>query len=151
MTEKEIINKKLRETTDKLAKAVSGRKYVGELSEHILKVIRSGNTNYSMSSLLDYCNGTNIQLVMTDMATTEEFYPNSTSEVHDILIMLMDRYEVDSGMIYRRTATHYRMSKAELEDHTEKTISIKVCLAACEVICCDLSFKGQNDESNVRN
>lgn len=134
-------------------KAVSQDKvYKGGLSSYAVQSIVSGRSNYPVSNLLTYCSDSNIKFVMTDLATEDCFYPVSVLDVHKVLVFLMDRYEVDHKLVYRKTAVHYTVPKSLVEEELEEIksksdgnkyvtpLSIKTLLAVCEVIHCDLSF-----------
>lgn len=134
-------------------KAVSQDKvYKGGLSAYAVQSIKSGRSNYPVSNLIAYCQDLGLKFVMTDLATEDCFYPSSVLDVHKVLNLLMDRYEVDHKLVYRKTAVHYTVPKSLVEEELEEIraksegnkyvapLSIKTLLAICEVIHCDLSF-----------
>lgn len=134
-------------------KAISQDKvYKGGLSTYAVQSIRSGRSNYPVSNLITYCQDLGLKFVMIDLTTEDRFFPVSILGVHKVLNLLMDRYEVDNKLIYRKTAVHYTAPKSLVEEELEKIksvsgsskyvtpLSIKTLLAVCEVIHCDLSF-----------
>lgn len=137
---------------DKLKKASGKTVYKGELTAYAVKSIELGRSNYPVSNLIAYCQGMGLRMIMTDMATEDRFFPASILEVHKILDLLMNRYEVDAKLVYRKTAAHYTPPKSFEAEEVEKMrstgknkyaapLSIKTFLAVCEVIHCDLSFE----------
>jgi transcriptional regulator with XRE-family HTH domain len=134
-------------------KAISQDKvYKGGLSAYAIQSIKSGRSNYPVSNLIAYCQDLGLKFVMTDLTTEDCFYPISVLDVHKVLDLLMNRYEVDNKLVYRKTAVHYTAPKSLVEEELEKikatsgtnkyvaSLSIKTLLAVCEVIHCDLSF-----------
>lgn len=120
------------------------------LTDYAIQSIEQGRSSYPVSNLLVYCAGTKLQLIMVDMATEEEFAPTSALEVHQVLNKLMERYDVDHKLVYRKTAVHYTPPKTldskELErlQKTQKHViplSITTLLAVCSVIHCSLDFR----------
>lgn len=142
----------LNQITDKLKMALDGAVYKGDLTSYAVKSIESGRSNYPVSNLITYCQGANLKMVMMDMATEDKFFPASILDVHKVLGLLMDRYDVDTKLVYRKTAAHYTPPKSFEAEEVEKMrsigknkyvtpLSIKTFLAVCEVIHCDLSFE----------
>lgn len=159
------------QVAQKLIKASENRPYKGTLSKFALQSIKSGKVVYSAANLLAFCEGYGLKMAMVDQATLQRFYPNSVLEIHNTLKYLMERYEVDCNLVYRKTAVHYTPCKAstqeELDRLTEEAqikkaesakevkkskkkpkdkaylapLSIKSLLAVCEVISCDLEFE----------
>lgn len=135
---------------EKLKEASQGKVYNGSLSSYAVKSIMSGRSNYPVLNLITYCGDLGLHLVMTDMATEDCYDAFTVLDVHKTLAFLMERYEVDSKLIYRKTAAHYTAPKsleeeelAEIKSEGNKyvtSLSIKTLLAVCEVIHCDLSF-----------
>lgn len=134
-------------------KAVSQDKtYQGSLSSYAVQSIILGRSNYPVSNLIAYCQDLNLKIVMTDLATEDCFYPVSVLDVHKVLGLLMERYNVDHKLVYRKTSVHYTVPKSLEEEELEKIksksesnkyvapLSIKTLLAVCDVIHCDLSF-----------
>lgn len=139
---------------DKLKGILDGTAYKGSLTSYAVQSIESGRSNYPVSNLIAYCEGVNLRMVMTDMATEERFFPASILDVHKILGLLMDRYEVDAKLVCRKTSVHYTLPKSFEAEEVEKMrstgknkyatpLSIKTFLAVCEVIHCDLSFESK--------
>lgn len=136
---------------DKLKEVLQGREYSGSLTSYAVKSIISGRSNYPVLNLITFCNDLGLKLVMTDMATEDCYDAHTILDVHKTLVFLMDRYEVDSKLVYRKTAAHYTVPKAleekelaEIKSDGNKyvtSLSIKTLLAVCEVIHCDLSFE----------
>lgn len=137
---------------EKLKSVLQDRKYQGSLSAYAVQSIRLGRSNYPVSNLITYCQDFGLRFVMTDLATEDCFHPDSVLDVHKILDLLMNRYEVDSKLVYRKTSVHYTAPKSLKEEELDKIksasnaskyvtpLSIKTLLAVCEVIHCDLSF-----------
>ena len=137
---------------EKLKAVSQDREYRGSLSSYAAQSIISGRSNYPVSNLITYCQDLGLKFVMTDLATEDCFYPASVLDVHKVLNLLMDRYEVDHKLVYRKTAVHYTVPKSLVEEELEEIkaksegnkyvapLSIKTLLAVCKVIHCDLSF-----------
>lgn len=103
-------------------KAVSQDKvYKGGLSAYAVQSIKSGRSNYPVSNLIAYCQDLGLKFVMTDLATEDCFCPMSVFDVHKVLDLLMNRYEVDNKLIYRKTAVHYTAPKSLVEEELEKS------------------------------
>lgn len=139
------------EISEKLASATKGATYQGSLTPFVAQSIEKAKSNYPVTNLLNYCKDMNLKMVMVDMATEDKFYPQSVLEVHKILGLLMDRYNVDPNLVYRKTAIHYTPPKSFDEGELEKMqsagkrfltpLSIKTLLAVCDVIHCDFLFE----------
>lgn len=138
----------------KRIKAVATDKgYKGSLTPYAIKSIDEGRSNYPVSNLITYCRDMRLRLVMFDLTTEDCFYPESVLDIHKVLDILMQRYEVDYKLIYRKTAIHYTAPKSFDENDLEKMkakskgkkyvtpLSIKTLLAVCDVIHCDLRFE----------
>lgn len=123
--------------TERLATAINGRTYQGKLTDYAAHSIERSKSNFPVTNLITYCQDMNLAIVMTDMATEDVFYPTSVIEVHNILNLLMQRYDIDNKLVYRKTAVHYTVPKSD----DVAPLSIKTLLAVCEVIHCDLSFQ----------
>ncbi len=133
-------------------KSVSGNEpYKGELTPYAVQSILSGRSNYPAANLLIYCKDMSIIFGMEDMATEDRFYPTSVLEIHKTLDLLMNRYLIDTKLIYRKTGVHYTPPKSLDEEELKRiegesgrkyqvSLSIKTLLAVCEVIHCRLFF-----------
>ncbi|MCM1296164.1 MAG: hypothetical protein NC311_11540 [Muribaculaceae bacterium] len=126
--------------TARLAEARGNRRYRGDLSDHVTLSIEEGRSNYSVTNLMTYCDDIGVRLVMEDMATEDRFYPGSVADIHGTLWLLMERYNVDRQLIYRKTARHYTVPKPQ-DDKAGRSLSVVTLLAVCEVIHCDLRFE----------
>lgn len=135
-------------------KTVSNDKgYSGNLTPYAVTSIIEGRSNYPVSNLITFCQDMNLKLVMFDLVTEDCFYPESVLEIHKVLNLLMERYNVDYKLVYRKTAVHYTAPKSFNEKDLEKMkasskgskyvapLSIKTLLAVCDVIHCDLRFE----------
>lgn len=132
----------LQELSDKLQSHIQGRSYNGNLTYYARKSIEQGRSNYPVANLIEYCEGCGIKLIMTDMATEERFNPRTILEVHQVIVLLMRRYDIDCQLIYRKTAIHYSKPKEEMSGNKFNTsLSVKTLLAVCDVIHCSLSFE----------
>lgn len=132
MTQTQIANR--------LKGSLQGRSYVGSLTSYAVKSIEEGRSNYPVSNLIAYCEDMNLRLAMFDLVTEDCFYPTSVLEVHKVLGLLMERYNVDYKLVYRKTAIHYTAPKS-FDDSSKAPLSIKTFLAVCDVIHCDLRFE----------
>ena len=133
---------------EKLKTAMDGRAYQGSLTAYTAQSIEKGRSNYPVANLITYCQDSNLRMVMLDMATEDRFYPTSVLEVHRYICFLMNRYDVDYQLVYRKTAVHYTAPKSFDESELENVkhpapLSIKTLLAVCDVIHCDLLFESK--------
>lgn len=136
------------QVAERLKEAMNGRAYKGSLTSYAVQSIEKGRSNYPVSNLITYCQDSSLKIVMFDLATEDRFYPTSVLEVHKAIGLLMDRYDVDYQLIYRKTAVHYTAPKSFDESELENTkhpapLSIKTLLAVCDVIHCDLRFESK--------
>lgn len=132
---------------------IGNNPYKGKLTSYAVKSIVEGKSNYPVSNLLQYCNDMNIVITMLDETTEDKFYPKTILEVHWILNLLMDRYEVDPKLVYRKTGIYYTPPKTFEQEELDKLksqgvrfaapLSIKTLLAVCEVIHCNLLFESK--------
>lgn len=129
------------ELADKLKPYVEGQSYSGSLTKYAIQSIEQSRSNYPVSNLIAYCDGYGLKIIMTDMATEDRFCPKTVLDIHKILGLLMQRYNVDSQLVYRKTAAHYSKPKEGSDDKYNASLSIKTLLAVCEVIHCDLSVE----------
>lgn len=130
------------ELIDILKPCVEGRSYSGCLTPYAIQSIEQNRSNYPVSNLMAYCDGYGLKIVMTDLATEDRFCPKTILDIHKVLGLLMQRYDVDSQLVYRKTAAHYSRPKEDGSNKKYNTsLSIKTLLAVCEVIHCELSFE----------
>ena len=109
--------------------------YSGGLSDYAVRSIREGRSSYPVKNLLDYCEGSHIQMVLMD-STTNEIYPmDEVSEVHELIRFLMDRYNTDAIDVYRKTGIHYTEPK-----YGRAPLSINTLLAVCSTLHCWIDF-----------
>ena len=133
-------------TKEQLAYKLNGfRKhgYSGKLSGYAVCSIEESRSSYPVSNLIEYCEGINARMVMCDFATDEKFPIESIMDVHEVIRMLMERYNVDSNLIYRQTAIHYTQPK-----NGRTSLSINTLLAVCSSLHCKIDFV-DSDESSV--
>lgn len=109
--------------------------YVGSMSGYSRMTIEQHRANYPVSNLMGYCDGLGIQPIITDMTMSESYDVDSVSDVHEVIAMLMKRYEIDEKYLYRKTARHYTPPK---EGRT--SLSIEVLLAILDAMMCKLDF-----------
>ena len=134
-------------TKEQLAKKLSvvcGKNvYSGELSDYAIRSIKESRSSYPVSNLIDYCKGMDVRMAITDMATDEAYRVFEIMDVHNVIMMLMERYGIDSQYIYRKTAVHYTAPK-----NGRASLSINTLLAVCSSLHCRIDFL-ENDESSV--
>lgn len=93
----------------------------------------------------------NLIVIIVDETTEERYEIDSVMAMHNILSLLMDRYNVDAQLVYRKTAIHYTLpkviepgnkskSKQKGEQKFSASLSVKTLLAVCEVIHSDILF-----------
>ncbi len=112
----------------------NGASIVG-LSRYVIKSIEEGRSSYSVSNLIVYCEALSLQMTITDLATDEVYPVDTIFEVHDVLQMLMKRWQIDESMIYRKTGVHYTAPKSD-----SGSLSINTMLSMCKVLHCKLDF-----------
>lgn len=136
-----------------IRRAMAGREYSGTLSPHVKRSIEEAASNYPAANLMAYLEDAGVRLVMTDRATGDDFRPSSVTEIHLVIGLLMERWNINWRKLYRLTGVYYSQPKdlpiAEyersgrcpdgLEDFT--LLSINTLLAVCEAIGCDLDFE----------
>ena len=120
---------------DKLKEIRQDNRYSGNLSGYAARSIEESRSSYPVSNLIDYCKGTKLQMVMVDMATDEAYIVCEIMDVHEIIDMLMKRYNVDSQYIYRKTAVHYTAPK-----NGHAPLSVNTLLAVCSSLHCKIDF-----------
>lgn len=120
---------------DKLKEIRQGNQYSGKLSGYAVRSIEESRSSYPVSNLIDYCEGTNLQMVMTDMATDESYAVHEIMDIHEVIDMLMKRYGIDSQYVYRKTAIHYTAPK-----NGNASLSVNTLLAVCSSLHCKIDF-----------
>jgi hypothetical protein len=110
-------------------------KPIGGLTKYAIKSIEEGRSSYPVSNLLIYCEAISQQLVLTDMATDESYPVDNMQEIHEVLQMQMERWQIDDSLMYRKTGIHYTAKKG-----ATGSLSIVTMLAMCEVLHCKLDF-----------
>lgn len=108
---------------------------VNGLSKYSVKSIEEGRSSYPVTNLLIYCEALSLQMVMTDMATDESYPIEDVQSIHEILQMLMKRWQITEYSMYRTTHLHYTAPKGKTG-----SISIVTLLAMCSVLHCKLDF-----------
>lgn len=145
MTQEQIANE--------LKAKLQGKEYCGSLTAYAADSIESCRSNYPIANLLTYCNDMDLQLVMEDMTTLDRFYPTSVLDVHKVIKILMERYQIDRYHIFFKTNLRYTPPKSydeiELKKMKAKTknsiapLSVNMFHAVCSVIHCDLHFESR--------
>lgn len=134
----------------KLKEFTEGKDVQFDMSSFSVRSIENGDRNFSLNNLLAYCDYGGIQMSITDLNTEESWDVYSVFEIHKVLKLLMDRYNVDNKLVYRKTAMHYTPPKSfegeDMNDRFRFALSIKTLLAVCEVIHCKLDFRLKTDE-----
>ena len=105
------------------------------LTNYAIKSIDEGRSSYPVTNLLIYCEALSLQMVLTDMATDESYPVDNIQEIHDVLQMLMKRWQIDDALMYRKTGIHYTAPKGKTG-----SLSIVTMLAMCSVLHCKLDF-----------
>ena len=120
---------------DKLKEMNQGNRYSGKLSGYAVRSIEESRSSYPVSNLIDYCEGMNLQMVMVDMATDEVYVVHEIMDIHEIIDMLMKRYNIDYQLVYRKTAVHYTAPK-----NGRASLSVNTLLAVCSSLHCKIDF-----------
>lgn len=120
---------------DKLKEIRQVNQYSGKLSGYAVRSIEESRSSYPVSNLIDYCEGINLQMVMTDMATDESYAVHEIMDIHEVIDMLMKRYGIDSQYVYRKTAIHYTAPK-----NGNASLSVNTLLAVCSSLHCKIDF-----------
>lgn len=105
------------------------------LTSYAVKSIEEGRSSYPVANLLMYCEALKLQMILTDMATDENYPVDNMQEVHDVLQMLMQRWQIDDSLMYRKTGIHYTAPKGKTG-----SLSITTMLAMCSVLHTKLDF-----------
>lgn len=114
---------------------VRGGRQITTLSNHVIKSIEEGRSSYSVQNLITYCEELSLQMVITDIALDENYPVDTVADVHDVLQMLMQRWQVSKTSIYHKTGVHYTVSKSN-----SGTLSVTTFLAMCKALYCKLDF-----------
>lgn len=109
--------------------------YAGKLSKYAVKSIEEGRSSYPVANLVEYCEGTGIRMVMTDMATDEIYETLNVMDVHKVICMLMERYDIDAKHIFMKTSIHYTAPKKD-----KSSLSVNTMLEVCQVLHCKIEF-----------
>lgn len=128
-----------KETLGKKLKWMRKGRPVNGLSKYSIKSIEEGRSSYPVTNLLIYCEALSLQIVMTDMATDENYPIEDIQNIHEILQMLMKRWQITEYSMYRTTGFHYTAPKGKTG-----SISIATLLAMCSVLHCKLDFLKTN-------
>lgn len=112
----------------------NGRPISG-LTNYAVKSIEEGRSSYPVANLLIYCDALKLQIVFTDIATDESYPVDNIQEVHNVLQMLMQRWQIDDSLMYRKTGIHYTAPKGKTG-----SLSITTMLAMCAVLHAKLDF-----------
>lgn len=139
------------EIAQKLQIAEKDRLYKGQLTPYSVQSIEEAKSNYPVANLIQYCQDKNIQMIIIDKATEDSFTAGTILDVHKVINLLMNRYEIDPKLIYRKTGVYYTPPKSLVQEDLDKLkangvrfttpLSIKTLLAVCEVIHCDILFQ----------
>lgn len=128
------------EIAQKIQALMKGRKYTGALSTYAASSIETSRSNYPVSNLLKYCHDSELRLEMVDYMTQETFPVYSIEDVHKCLGLLMDRWEYDYRLLSELAGVWYTAPKST-NGKKIAPLSIKVFLAVCNVIKCELNIK----------
>lgn len=105
------------------------------LSAYKALSIETGRAAYPVSSLVAYCASVGLQIVVTDMAMQESYSVDSVAEIHDVLAMLMERYNETDRTLFQKTGVNYTKPK-----NGENTLSIKTLLPMLQHLSSKLDF-----------
>lgn len=119
---------------EELARMRGDRK-IDTLSSYAVRSIETGGSSYPVSNLLKYCEALSVQMVMSDMVVDEHYPVDTMQEVHEVLQMLMERWDTDCAGIFRKAGVHYTPPKGNTG-----SLSIVTMLAMCSVLHCKLDF-----------
>lgn len=117
-----------------LSRIRNGRPIKG-LTNYAVKSIEEGRSSYPVTNLLVFCGALSLQMVFTDMAMDESYPVDNIQEIHDVLQMLMKRWQIDDSLMYRKTGIHYTAPKGKTG-----SLSIVTMLAMCKTLHCKLDF-----------
>ena len=95
----------------RIEEASRGKAYEGELTQYAVDSIVFARSSYPVSNLIAYCQGVDVQFVITDMNTDESYDIDDVTDVHEVIAYLMERYCVDANAIYRKTAGSLSLTK----------------------------------------
>lgn len=126
-------------TKEELAAKLNGiskSEYKGKLSGYAVKSIESGRSSYPVSNLIEYCKGTGLRIFMVDLAMDEVFEIEKTMDIHKVIGILMERYEISPNTILQKADVHYTPpQKGRI------SFSINTLLGICSVLHCRIDFK----------
>lgn len=114
---------------------IRGERPIEGLTNYTIKSIEEGRSSYPVANLLTYCEALKLQMVFTDMAMDESYPVDNIQEVHDVLQMLMKRWQVDDSLMYRKTGIHYTAPKGKTG-----SLSVTTMLAMCSALHTKLDF-----------
>lgn len=112
-----------------------GDKVVEGLTKYAIKSIEDGRSSYPVANLMAYCEALSLQMAIKDIATDEIYPVDTIEEVHEVLQMLMKRWQITETIIYQKANVHYTAPKAG-----KGSLSITTLLAMCKVLHCKLLF-----------
>lgn len=134
----------------RLNELTADKTYQGQLTKHVLNSIKDVKSNYTVVSLLQYCQDMGITVTLEDNTTEDRFVIQDVLDAHKILHLLMHRYLVDVKDIFRLSGVHYTPPKSsnfnQLEYLKKKGVkfatplSIRTFLAVCDVLHCNILF-----------
>lgn len=110
----------------------------GALSRYAQATILCATSNYSVSNLIKFCEGCNINIAIIDMATLDCFRIVGIAELRECIGLLMDRYNITSPLIFRKAGVHYSESKG-----VNTGFSINTLLAVLDVVKAEIKFYKQ--------
>lgn len=104
------------------------------LTPYIVQTVLNGESNYSISSLMDYLQACNAQMEIRDIMD-ESYIIKDVREVHDTIILLIEKYKVKMS----------RMNEAIGVIYTPATkgktpLSINTFIAILNYFKCEISF-----------
>jgi len=111
------------------------QKYSGHLSGYAVQSIVKGRSSYPVSNLVEYCNGTGVRMTMTDMTTDEAYDIDKVENVHEVIGMLMNRYDIGVKRIFLETGVHYTPPNKQ-----RSPLSIDTLLAVCSSLHCKIEI-----------
>jgi len=120
----------------KLNEVCGNNVYSGKLSGYAVRSIVESRSSYPVSNLIEYCEGMDVRMAITDLATDEVYTIDEIMQVHEVIGMLMERYDVDYQFVYRKTAVHYTAPK-----DGRASLSVNTLLAVCSCLHCKIDFQ----------
>ena len=104
------------------------------LSSYVIQTILNGESNYSVSNLLDYLHACNRQLEIKDVMD-ESYIIKDVHEAHDTILLLVDKYKVKISHMNEAMGVIYTPA-SEGKTH----LSIKTFIAILNYFKCSISF-----------